>query len=162
MKGIMVDFKELITKNPGVEFVVHTTNKQQLDGLVAALEDLGFEYAVPLGTICEMAKQFALEDGYDGCWRISRERGVAYNPSVEHWKLFTNDIVEIRNDEIAFHEGYLTREDAQIEENKLRKAFADDEDGESNLRLFGLENSSVEEIEQWFAEKFGNFSEGEL
>lgn len=157
----MTDFKELITKNSGLEFVVHTKNKQQLDELVAALEELDFEYAVPLGTIREMAEQFALEDGYDGCWRISRERGVAYNPSVEHWKLFTNDIVEIRNNEIAFHEGYLTREDAQIEENKLRKAFADD-DGEFNRRLFGLENSSAEEIEQWFAEKFGSFSEGKL
>lgn len=158
----MTEFKELITKNPGVEFVVHTTSKQQLDELVAALEEFGFEYAVPLGTIREMAENFAREDGYDGCWRVSRERGVAYNPSVEHWKFFTNDIVEIRNNEIAFHEGYLTREDAQIEKNKLRKAFADEEDGESNLRLFGLENSSDEEIEQWFAEKFGNFSEGKL
>ena len=158
----MTEFKELITKNPGVEFVVHTINKQQLDELVAALEEFGFEYVVPLGTIREMAENFAREDGYDGCWRISRERGVAYNPSVEHWKFFTNDIVEIKNGEIAFHEGYTSRESAQIEENKLRKAFADEEDGESNLRLFGLENSSAQEIEQWFAEKFGIFSEESL
>lgn len=150
----MKDFKELITQNPDTEFVVHTKNKQQLDELVAALEELGFEYAVPFGTIREMAEQFALEDGYDGCWRISRERGVAYNLSVEHWKLFTNDIVEIRNNEITFHEGYLTHEDAEIEKNKLRRAFTDDEDGEVNLKLFGLENRSPKEIEQWFAEKF--------
>lgn len=158
----MTEFKELISKNPDVEFVVHTTNKQQLDKLVAALEELGFEYSVPLGTIGEMAESFAHEDGYDGCWRVSRERGVAYNPSIEHWKLFTNDIVEVRNDKIAFHEGYTSREAAQIEENKLRKAFADSEDGEFNRRLFGLDNCSFEEIEQWLAEKFGVFSEDSL
>lgn len=145
----MKDFKELINKNPDVEFVVHTKNEQQLDELVDTLEELGFEYAVPLGTIGEMAESFAREDGYDGCWRISRERGVTYNSSVEHWKFFTNDIVEIQNGVIAFHEGYLTREDAEIEKNKLRRAFFDDEDKEVNLKLFGLENHSPEEIEQW-------------
>lgn len=158
----MRDFKELIAKNPNAEFVVHTTNKQQLDSLVTALEELGFEYAVPLGTIREMAESFAREDGYDGCWRISRERGVAYNPSIEHWRLFTNDIVEIRNNKIAFHEGYTSRESAKIEENKLRRAFADDVDGEVNLKLFGLENRSTEEIEQWLTEKFRNFPEEDL
>lgn len=150
----MKDFRELINKNPNTEFVVHIKNKQQLDELVAVLEELGFEYAVPLGTIREMAERFVREDGYDGCWRVSCERGVAYNPSVEHWKLFTNDIVEIQNGEIAFHEGYCTHEDAEIEKNKLRRAFFDDEDREVNLKLFGLENRSPEEIEQWLAEKF--------
>lgn len=158
----MKDFKELINKNPDAEFVVHTKNKQQLDELVSALEELGFEYAVPLGTISEMAEQFSHEDGYDGCWRISHDRGVAYNSSVEHWKFFTNDIVEIQNGEIAFHEGYLTREDAEIEKNKLRRAFFDDEDKEVNLKLFGLEKRSPEEIEQWLAEKFDIFPKENL
>lgn len=152
-------FKELILKNPGAEFVVHVTDKQQLDELVSALEELGFEYAVPLGTIGEMAESFAREYGYDGCWRVSRERGVAYNPSIEHWKLFTNDIVELQNDEIAFHESYTSRRDAEIEENKLRKAFFEDED---NLRLFGLEDCSLEEIERWLADKFRNFPEEKI
>lgn len=150
----MRDFKELIQKNPNAEFVVHTQNKRELDALVAALEDLGFEYAIPLGTISEMAESFAREDGYDGCWRVSRERGVAYNPSVEHWKFFTNDIVEMCDGEIVFHDGY-TSEAAAVEESKLRHAFLEDEDREYNLRLFGLENSSAEEIERWLSDKFG-------
>lgn len=158
----MSKFKDIILKNPGVDFVVHITNKLQLDELVTTLEELGFEYAVPLGTIREMAESFAAEDGYDGCWRVSRERGVAYNPSVEHWKFFTNDIVEIQNEEIVFHEGYPTRADAELEKAKLRRAFADPDDGEVNRRLFGLENSSEDEIEQWLAEKFGDFSEDGL
>ncbi len=150
----MTDFKELILKNPGAEFVVHTQNKRELDALVDVLEELGFEYAIPLGTISEMAESFAREDGYDGCWRVSRERGVAYNPSVEHWKFFTNDIVEMRDGEIVFHDGY-TSEAAAVEESKLRHAFLEDEDREYNLRLFGLENSSAEEIERWLSDKFG-------
>lgn len=154
----MSKFKEIILKNPGVDFVVHITSKAQLDELVAVLEELEFEYTVPLGTISEMAESFAAEDGYDGCWRVSRERGVAYNPSVEHWRHFTNDIVELRNGEIVFHEGYPSRADAELEKSKLRKAFADPDDGEINRRLFDLENSSADEIEQWFAEKFeGNY-----
>lgn len=151
----MSKFKEIILKNPDVDFVVHITSKQQLDELVSVLDELGFEYAVPLGTIAEMAESFAAEDGYDGCWRVSRERGVAYNPSVEHWRLYTNDIVELRNGEIVFHEGYTSRADAELEKSKLRKAFADADNGEWHRELFGLENSSADEIEQWLAEKFG-------
>lgn len=156
------DLKELILKNSGLEFVVHIKNKQELDKLVDTLEELGFEYAVPLGTIAEMAERFAAEDGYDGCWRISRERGVAYDPSVEHWRLYTNDIVELRNGEIVFCEGYPTRVDAELEKSKLRKAFADPDDGEWHRKLFDLESLSAEEIERWLAEKFSDNSEDGL
>lgn len=148
-------FRELMEKNEGAEFVIHTRSRAELEELVAALEELGYEYAVPLGSIREMADSFAAEYGFDGCWRVSRERGVAYNPSVEHWRLFTNDIVELRDGEIAFNEGYATKEAAAIEERKLRWAFFEDEDREHALRLFGLENASREEIEHWLTEKFG-------
>lgn len=154
----MSEFKRIILKNPGVDFVVHITSKAQLDELVSVLEELGFEYAIPLGTIAEMAEQFAQEDGYDGCWRVSRERGVAYNPSVEHWRLYTNDIVELRNGEIVFCDDYPTREAAELEKSKLRKAFSDPDNGEIHRQLFDLENSTAEEIEQWLNEKFGENS----
>lgn len=155
----MSKFKEIILKNLDVDFVVHITSRAQLDELVAVLEELGFEYAVPLGSIAEMAESFAAEDGYDGCWRISRGRGVAYNPSVEHWRHFTNDIVELRDGEIVFCDDYPTREAAELEKSKLRRAFADPDEGEVNRRLFGLENSTAEEIEKWLEDKFGAFSE---
>lgn len=142
-------------KNEGAEFVIHTQSKAELDELVWALEELGYEYAIPIGTIREMADSFAAEDGFDGCWRISRERGVAYNPSVEHWRFFTNDIVEMRDGDIVFNDDYHTKEAAEIEERKLRKAFFEDEDREYALKLFGLDNASCEEIEDWLAEKFG-------
>lgn len=155
----MTDIKELIQKNPSLDFVFHVRNKRELDLLVDALEELGFEYAIPLGTIREMAEEFSRTDGYDGCWRVSRERGVAYNESVEHWKSFTADIVEFQNGEIVFHEGYRSKEDALIEKNKLRYAFFEDEDKEYALRLFGFENSSREEIERWLDDKFGEDKE---
>lgn len=155
----MTDIRELIQKNPSLDFVFHVRNKQELDHLVDALEELGFEYAIPLGTIREMAEEFSRTDGFDGCWRVSRERGVAYNESVEHWKFFTADIVEFQNGEIAFHEGYRSKEDALIEKNKLRHAFFEDEDKEYALRLFGFESSSREEIERWLDDKFGEDKE---
>lgn len=155
----MTDIRELIQKNPSLDFVFHVRNKRELDLLVDALEELGFEYAIPLGTIREMAEEFSRTDGYDGCWRVSRERGVAYNGSVEHWKFFTADIVEFQNGEIAFHEGYRSKEDALIEKNKLRYAFFEDGDKEYALRLFGFETSSREEIERWLDDKFGEDNE---
>lgn len=152
----MTEFKELMLKNPDSDFAVHVQNKQELEELVVALEELGFEYALPfLGTISEMAEQFANEDGYDGCWRVSREKGVAYNPSVEHWRLYTNDIVEKRGGEIVFFDGY-TKQAAEIEKNKLRRQFFEDDDKDVYLRQFGLENRSRGEIERWLEDKFND------
>ncbi|MCI5844731.1 MAG: hypothetical protein MRZ94_03030, partial [Oscillospiraceae bacterium] len=103
-------FQKLIEKNENIEFVAHVQTKEELEELITALETLEFEYAIPLGSLWEMAEQFVADDGYDGCWRISRERGIAYHPSVEHWKCFTNDIVELQNGEVVFHDGYHTEE----------------------------------------------------
>lgn len=118
-------FQKLIEKNENIEFVVHIQTREELEELIVALETLDFEYAIPLGSLREMAEQFIADDGYDGCWRISRERGVAYHPSVEHWKWFTNDIVELQNGEIVFHDGYHTEEAVQIESKKLWRDFTD-------------------------------------
>ena len=79
-------FQKLIEKNENIELVVHIQTREELEELIVALETLNFEYAIPLGSLREMAEQFIADDGYDGCWRISKERGVAYHPSVEHWK----------------------------------------------------------------------------
>ena len=150
----MVDFKKYISQNEDIEFVVHTQNKEESEALIEALERLEFEYSVPIWTIRELYESFVKDDGYDMCWRISRERGVSYNPSVEHWKLFVHDIVEVQNDEIVFHEGYCSEESAEIEKNKLRKAFFEDESKEYHRKNFGLEHASDEEIESWLKTKF--------
>ena len=148
-------YKELIEKNPGVEFVIHTQNEAELREMVDTLEELGFEYALPfLGSIRELAEQFSEEDGVDGCWRISRDRGVAYNASVEHWRFYIKDIVEKRNGVIIFNDGDYDKSAAAIEKKKLHFQFFQDEDKEYARQLFGFADSSDDEIKKWLEEKF--------
>lgn len=48
---------------------------------------MGYEYSIPIDnlSLSNMANNFAEKDGWDGCWRISSIRGVAYNQSLNHW-----------------------------------------------------------------------------
>lgn len=146
------DIKDLISRNEGVDFVFHVRSEQELNVLVDALEELDFEFAIPfLGTVREMAAQFSAEYGFDGCWRVSRERGVAYNPSVEHWRLFCGDIVEFGSEGICFNEGYTNEEDAKIEAEKLRQAFYG-EDAENTRMIFRMTDADDEQIERFIKE----------
>jgi hypothetical protein len=148
-------FRELLEKNEGAEFVVHVQSEAELEELVTALEALDYEFALPfLGTIREMAESFREEDGADGCWRISREKGVAYNNSVEHWRFFTNNIVEMRDGSIEYNDGDYDEQAAALEKEKLRHAFFEDEDKAYARQLFGFADSSDDEIEKWLEEKF--------
>lgn len=146
--------KELIQKNEDIEFVFHVQSEAELEELVTALEALDYEYAIPLGTIREMAEDFVSTDGYDGCWRISRERGIAYNPSVEHWKCYVNDIAEYKDGVIAIFKNY-TPEQRETERRKLRFAFFEDEDRKYALQLFKLTEATPEEIEAKIEELIG-------
>ena len=150
----MKTIRELIEKNPDVEFVVHIQNEQEFQDMLADLETLGFEYAIPLGTLREMAEDFVSTDGFDGCWRISPNKLVSYNASVEHWKLYCNDIVEFKNGEIRFHEEY-TPEQREIELRKLRYDLFESEDKQYALQGFGLSDASPEEIEAKIRELIG-------
>ena len=145
-------FQKLIEKNENIEFVTHVQTREELEELITALETLEFEYAIPLGSLWEMAEQFVADDGYDGCWRISRERGIAYHPSVEHWKCFTNDIVELQNGEVVFHDGYHTEEAVQIESKKLWRDFTNPDDSPYARKLFGLQDATPEELQCWIKE----------
>ncbi|WP_295154261.1 hypothetical protein [uncultured Ruminococcus sp.] len=152
-------FKELLEKNEGAEFVIHVQSEEELEELVTALEALEYEFCLPfLGTIREKAAEFSAEDGADGCWRISRERGVAYNPSLEHWRFYFNDIVELRDGVIVFNEGGYDEYSAAIEKEKLRIAFFEDEDKGYARQLFGLSDADDADIEKWLEEKFGGHS----
>lgn len=96
--------RDIIKNNPGEEFVVHTQNEDEFEALIDVLEDMGFKYAIPLNTLRKVANKFAKKDGFDGCWRISESRGIAYNKSVEHWKQYYSDILEIKDGKIVFIE----------------------------------------------------------
>ncbi len=149
----MPDYKSLIQNNSDKEFVIHVKTEEEMYALASVLDELGYTYAVPEGRISDIARDFAIDYGFDGCWRVSRSRGVAYNPSVEHWRFFTSDIIETRNGRFAFNDGYTDPKDAEIEADKLRYAFFEDDDSIYALRLFGLIGASHEQIEQFIAEK---------
>lgn len=149
------NIKELIEKNEDIEFVFHVQSEAELEELVTALEELDYEYAIPIGTIREMAEDFVSTDGFDGCWRISRERGIAYNPSVEHWKFYVNDIAQYNSKgELEIFEKY-TPEQREAERKKLRLAFFEDEDRKYALQLFKLTDATPEEIEARIEELIG-------
>ncbi|SEK84403.1 hypothetical protein [Ruminococcus albus] len=148
-------FRELLEKSEGAEYVIHVQSEEELEELVTALEALEYEFCLPfLGTIREKAAEFSSEDGADGCWRISRERGVAYNPSVEHWRFFSNNIVEMRDGSIAYNDGDYDDRAAAVEKEKLRYAFFEDEDKDNARKLFGFENAADADIQKWLDEKF--------
>lgn len=83
-----MDFK------PYEDKVIHCTTEHETMTLVKMLEEAGFEYAIPFAPLKEMAKGFAVDNGWDGCWRICETRGIAYNRSVKHWLDCGYDVIE--------------------------------------------------------------------
>ena len=146
----MINYQKLIESNEDDEFVIHIQNEEELNLLVETLEKLDYEYVVPsLGTIREVTEKFAKEDGYDACWRISKQRGINYHPSVEHWKLFISDIYDIEDDRLVIHKGYTSKQAIQIEQQKLRNMMFLDDHKELYRKQFGLENATEKEIAEW-------------
>ena len=101
----MKRIKSIIENNKGIEFVVITHNKEEFETLRDILVELDYEYAIPLAPLYEMMNNIVEDDGYNIGWRISESRGIAYNESIEHWKQYYSDILEInRNGELVFIE----------------------------------------------------------
>lgn len=97
--------RKIIENNKGIDFVVMTHNEEEFETLRDILIELDYEYAVPLDTLFNMMNSIVEDNGYDIGWRISESRGVAYNESVEHWKQYYSDILEInQNGELVFVE----------------------------------------------------------
>ena len=138
--------------NTGKDFVVHVKNENELNELIEVLMRHNFNIQLSFDFNPEQLdlwmKNIAKEDGNDLCFRIrnrENDKCVAYNPSVEHWRLFCNDILEIINGELKFNEGDYSLEDARIEAKKLYKDMKDDDS--PSLDLFGLSvNANDEKI----------------
>lgn len=97
--------KNIIEKNKGVEFVVVTHNKEEFETLRDILSEMSFEPSIPLDSLTEMMNSMAEETNYECGWRISESRGITWNESVEHWKHYYADILEINeNGELVFVE----------------------------------------------------------
>ena len=89
--------KEVIKANNDIEFVIHCKTKNETKKLISVLTDMGYEYAISLDALSNMANNFAETDGWDGCWRISSTRGIAYNQSLNHWTELGYEYVDMEN-----------------------------------------------------------------
>lgn len=132
--------------NIGVDFVVHVKSENELNDLIDVLKSHNFKVQFAFEFSPEQIdlwmKDIAKEDGYDLCFRITNRKDdkcVSYNPSVEHWRLFCNDILEMNNGELEFNEGKYSLQDARIEANKLYKDMKDDS---VTLDLFELDTNA--------------------
>ena len=111
-------------KNINVDFVVHVTSFEQLNSVITVLEKRNFVIQFKLfdETLRDCMMRTAKEDNYDTCFRIRNredDKCVAYNPSIEHWRLYCNNIIEFEHGEIIFNEGKYTRLTAEIEAKKI-------------------------------------------
>lgn len=135
--------------NAGVDFVVHIKSENELNDLIDVLKSHHFKVQFAFDFSPEeidlWMKDVAKENGFDLCFRIrnrENDKCVAYNPSVEHWRLFCNDILEMNNGELKFNKGKYSLQDARIEANKLYKDMKDDS---VTLDLFELDTNADDE-----------------
>ena len=144
-------FKILSKKeNLNIDFVVHIKNETELNNLINVLEANKFtiEFNLFNENIREWMLRVAKEDKFNTCFRIKNredDKCVAYNPSIEHWRLYCNNIIEFENGEIVFNEGKYTKETAEIEADKI---INDIKDGSYLKSMYGSKSKEqiVEEL----------------
>lgn len=123
-------------RNINVDFVVHVKNKEELDILVEVLEKYNFSIQFTLfdETLRQWMNRMAGEDNYDTCFRIRNredDKCVAINSSLEHWRLWCNNIIEFEKNEVVFFEGKYTRKTAEVEAEKI---ISNIKDGDESLK----------------------------
>lgn len=111
-------------ENINKDFVIHIKNQDELHDLIRVLEKHKFKIELNLFQegLSEWMCRAAAEDKYDTCFRIRNredDRCVAWNPSIEHWRLYCEDIIEWEDGEIVFNEGKYTPKAAEIEAGKI-------------------------------------------
>ena len=91
-------------RNVGLDFIVHIQNENELNDLINVLTRCNFEIQFALEYNPDELKRWMEDIGkdnnFDVCFRIRNredDKCVAYNPSIEHWRCFCNDIFEIRD-----------------------------------------------------------------
>lgn len=96
-------------RNVGLDFIVHIQNENELNDLINVLTRCNFEIQFALeyssGELKRWMEDIGRDYNYDTCFRVRNredDKCVAYNPSIEHWRCFCNDIFEICNGELDF------------------------------------------------------------
>ena len=107
----MSNFKEklleVIEENPDVRFVVHPLNNSQTSELLEVFEDKKI-YPIPPGLTLEKLRSHAEEEwGTEACYEVNLRGMFTSINNVEHWKQYTNDIIEwdAENGRFKFVEG---------------------------------------------------------
>lgn len=140
-------------RNLGLDFVVHIQNQGELQDLAEVLVKAGFEiqFSLEYDDLREWMEAVGREDGYDTCFRIRNREGdkcAAYNPSIEHWRKYCGDILELRDGELTYHEGVYDLRAARTEAGKIWRQLQEDE--EIVMSLFEFKKDITEdEIVQW-------------
>lgn len=117
-------------QNIDTDFVVHIKSQDELNDLIGILEKHKFTIELDLfsESLGEWMRKTAESDKYDTCFRIENRKNdkcVAWNPSIEHWRLYCKDIIELENGKIIFHEGKYTQSTAEIEADKIIEEIAE-------------------------------------
>lgn len=149
-------------ENIGLDFIVHVQNNKELDELINVLVRNNFKIQLStqynFNELKRWMSNIGKDDNFDTCFRIRNrvtDKCVAYNPSVEHWRMFCNDILEIRDGELEFNEGDYTLETAKIEAKKIWHEINDEDYGDTCLDIFRFSRKmSEEEIVQWLLSRF--------
>ena len=95
----MNNLRKIIENNPDVEFVVFTHNKEEYESFRDVVLNMLFDFVIKT---CEDNKEamdnIAKDYNYIGGWRVSKDRGIAFNESIKHWKEYNYDILEVHED----------------------------------------------------------------
>lgn len=125
--------------NINKDFIIHIKNKEELNDLISALNQFGFQVELDLfkETLSKWMNRLARDDDYDCCFRVRNRddnKVVAYNPSIEHWRVYCDDIFEFDGDIIKKHDGVYDSENAKIEALKI---IDDIKEGSFLKNIFG-------------------------
>lgn len=117
-------------QNINTDFVVHIKSQEELNDCICILEKYRFTIELNLfsESLGEWMRRAGKSDNYDTCFRIKNRKNdkcVAWNPSIEHWRLYCKDIIELENGKIIFHEGNYTQSTAEIEADKIMEEIAE-------------------------------------
>lgn len=109
---------------------MHIKSQEELNDFICILEKHRFTIELNLfsESLGEWMRRAGKSDNYDTCFRIKNRKNdkcVAWNPSIEHWRLYCKDIIELENGKIIFHEGNYTQSTAEIEADKIIEEIAE-------------------------------------
>jgi len=102
----MKQLKYIIESNPDSWFVVWMKNKEECQKVFETLEELGYQCTIPIKSFREMWDNMCKESDYQFGVKIKcYSPDCSFNSSLEHWKYYTNDILEFKeNGELDFIE----------------------------------------------------------